>query len=75
MLCFVVQVGSFYEAAGIDAILLHQYSNLNFMGKGWEDGAPAKAGVNVAGLDNVLRQLVSEQGLEVVSDPTHPMSV
>lgn len=30
--CLPAQVGKFYEAAGVDAIMLHEHCGMNFMG-------------------------------------------
>jgi hypothetical protein len=55
------QVGSFYECAGIDAIILAEWCGLNFMGTG-----TPKAGLPLDNVHMVLGQL-RERGLQVVS--------
>ena len=56
-----MQVGSFYEAAGLDAILLVEHCGLNFMGGNLSAGCP------VGNIHQVLKQLVREAGFDVVS--------
>jgi DNA mismatch repair ATPase MutS len=56
-------VGKFYEAAGIDAILLAEHLGLALM----KYQVP-RAGLPEDNLSRSLRTLVREKGFEVVSD-------
>lgn len=58
------QVGSFYECAGIDAIILAEWCGLNFMG-----GPTVKAGLPLENVHVVLGQL-RQRGLQIVSNDT-----
>ena len=59
------QVGAFYEAAGLDAVMLVEHCGSHFTGDKW-----VSAGVRVSpveNIQNVLRQLVRVAGFDVVS--------
>ena len=57
------RVGEFFEAIGIDAILLVQHAGLNPMGK---EGNPPRAGCPRANLRRTVSDLVENGGLSVV---------
>jgi len=61
MLALLVQVGKFYEACGVDAVMLVEHCGLNFMGDALSAGCP------LVNIHKVLQQLVREAGFEVVS--------
>jgi DNA mismatch repair ATPase MutS len=69
--CLLLQVGAFYEAAGVDALLLVEYAGLNFMGSNL--GVP-RAGCPEANIHQTLRVLVEEMGLSVVSEAAGQLS-
>eukprot|EP00883_Tetradesmus_obliquus_P008492 jgi/Sobl393_1/19206/SZX60145.1 len=58
----LVKVGAFYEAAGLDALLLVEHAGLNLMGSNLE---VPRAGCPEANLLALLRVLVEERGLSV----------
>eukprot|EP00882_Tetradesmus_deserticola_P028740 GHRQ01032023.1.p3 GENE.GHRQ01032023.1~~GHRQ01032023.1.p3 ORF type:complete len:139 (+),score=76.94 GHRQ01032023.1:429-845(+) len=58
----LVKVGAFYEAVGLDAVLMVEYCGLNFMGSNWE---VPRAGCPEANLLQLLRLLVDGAGLGV----------
>lgn len=58
----LVKVGAFYEAAGLDALLLVEHAGLNLMGSNLE---VPRAGCPEANLLGLLRVLVEERGLSV----------
>lgn len=57
----VVQVGSFFEAAGMDAVLLAEHCGLKFM------GGNLSAGFQAPSIHQYLDQLVQKNGFDVVS--------
>lgn len=59
-----LQIGDFYEAAGVDALVLIQYANLNPMVP--KSGIP-RAGLPLGNLRRTLRMLVEENSFSVVS--------
>lgn len=63
-LLMMMQVGAFYEAIGIDAVLLMEHCGLNAMG-GTQKEVP-RAGCPEANLQQHLDQLVQGAGLDVV---------
>ena len=56
------QVGAFYEAAGLDAVMLVEHCGSTFTGSKW-----VSAGVRVDDIQPVLKQLVRVAGFDVVS--------
>lgn len=62
--CVSPQVGAFYEAVGIDAVLLMEYAGLNPMGG--TDRQTPRAGCPDVNLQQLLKQVVEEAGFEVV---------
>lgn len=68
LLLLLPQVGAFYEAAGLDALLLVEHAGLNLMGSNLE---VPRAGCPEANLLGLLRVLVEERGLSVVRGRLH----
>lgn len=60
--CYVAQVGEFYETQGMDAVVLVQWAGLNPMGR----SSPPRAGCPVVNLRRTLDDLVQGAGLSVV---------
>jgi DNA mismatch repair ATPase MutS len=60
----LLQVGKFYEAVGLDALLLNEYGGLNMMGDNLE---VPRAGCPEDNILQVLDDLVGKAGLSVVS--------
>jgi hypothetical protein len=60
----LLQVGKFYEAVGLDALLLIEYGGLNMMGDNLE---VPRAGCPEDNILQVLDDLVGKAGLSVVS--------
>jgi len=61
-----VQCGDFYEAIGIDAVLLVQFAGLNPMG----NRSPPRAGCPKQNIRRVLADLVENAALSVVRSAT-----
>lgn len=61
-LCLAMQCGDFYEAIGIDAVLLVQFAGLNPMGR----RQPPQAGCPKQNIRRVLADLVDNAALSVV---------
>ncbi len=64
----LLQVGEFYEAAGVDAVVLVQHANLNAMAPG---SGVARAGMPIGALQKKLDLLVKQLGFSVVSADEH----
>jgi DNA mismatch repair ATPase MutS len=60
----LLQIGAFYEAVGLDALLLVEYCGLNFMGTNRE---VPRAGCPDSNLSQLLDDLVGKVGVSVVS--------
>uniref|UniRef100_A0A383WAI2 DNA mismatch repair protein MutS-like N-terminal domain-containing protein n=1 Tax=Tetradesmus obliquus TaxID=3088 RepID=A0A383WAI2_TETOB len=72
----LVKVGAFYEAAGIDALLLVEYAGLNFMGGPKPEALKVpRAGCPEGQLQEKLRILVQQQGLSVAVWEEQPSAV
>lgn len=61
-----MQCGDFYEAIGIDAVLLVQFAGLNPMG----NRSPPRAGCPKQNIRRVLADLVENAALSVVRSAT-----